>query len=64
MGVWAAIVVEAGSLLFTKCGPLQPAIRLGVGRHELIEPGVEHFVQPNEQCVFRLELFRKATLGT
>lgn len=60
-GVWGAIVVERGSLLFTDCRKADAPRRLGVGRHEVIEPQVRHFVEPGVECVFHVELWRRAS---
>ena len=58
-GVWARIVVELGSLTFTDCRFSDSPVRLGVGAHDRIEPQVAHFVTPDPDCVFHLELLRR-----
>ena len=62
-GVWGVIVVEQGSLVFVDCRNPDAPRHLGVGRHEVIEPQVEHFVEPAPDCIFHVELMRPIPAG-
>ena len=62
-GVWGVIVVEQGRLVFVDCRNPDARLCLGVGRHEVIEPQVKHFVEPASDCVFHVELLRPVSEG-
>lgn len=57
-GVWGRVVVEAGTILFTDCRFPDAPFNV-VGSWDLIEPQVEHFVTPNPDTVFHVELLRR-----
>lgn len=58
VGVWGRIVVLEGELLYRIHASPKGVFRLDPGNPGVIEPGVEHEVEPKEHVRFFVEFYR------
>ena len=58
--VWAAIVVQAGSVRYVDLDAAADRnLGLGPGDTAVIEPGVEHQVEPSTDALFYIQFYRR-----